>query len=532
MGVRIMAMQRSSLLIPGLLVLLSLLAAIVESGRSSSLNSFNRYSFPKGFIFGTASSSYQYEGAINEGGREPSIWDTFTRAYPERNNMSNGDVALDFYHRYKEDIKLMKEINMDAFRLSISWSRILPRRRLSGGVNKEGVKFYRNLIDELLANGLQPFVTLFHWDLPQALEDEYGGFLNSQIIDDFRDFARICFEEFGDKVKLWATINEPWVYSIAGYEKGKKAPGRCSKWVNKACQTGNSSVEPYIVSHNLLLAHAAAVEEFRKCHKCQENRKIGIVLSPFWFEPHSDSLADKEATKRALDFMFGWHMNPITYGDYPHSMRSYIGDQLPHFTEEQSKMLKNSYDFVGINYYGALYAANVPRQDDIQEYRYTVDQCVEYKKDRNGIPIGPQAASDNILVYPEGIRYILNYTKENYNNPTIYISENGYDDFNIDQLPLKEALNDVIRKEYHEKHLQNLLKAIYDDGVDLKGYFAWSLMDNFEWNLGYSVRFGLYYVDYKNNLKRYPKKSAKWFKNFLKKRKNAPLISQLSRRAY
>ncbi|KAA8549627.1 hypothetical protein F0562_001355 [Nyssa sinensis] len=211
---------------------------------------------PDDFIFGTASSAYQFEGAANEGGRGPSIWDTFTQRHPGKmKDGGNGYLAVDSYHQYKEDVAILKKIGLDAYRFSISWPRVLPRGNLSGGVNKEGVKYYNNLIDELLANGIEPFVTLFHWDLPQALEDEYGGFLSSEIVKDFCDFAELCFWEFGDRVKHWITLNEPWSYSYGGYVTGTLAPGRgssspehieaafkagrCSSWHQKVCTDGD-----------------------------------------------------------------------------------------------------------------------------------------------------------------------------------------------------------------------------------------------------------------------------------------------------
>ncbi|KAI5390775.1 variant 5, Beta-glucosidase 12, partial [Lathyrus oleraceus] len=242
------------------------------------VSDFNRSSFPKGFVFGTASSAYQYEGAAFEGGKGPSIWDNFTHKYPEKirdrsngaafeggkgpsiwdnfthkypekiRDRSNGDVAVDSYHKYKEDIELIKDLNMDAYRFSISWSRVLPKGKLSGGVNPEGIKYYNNLINELLAKGLQPYVTLFHWDVPHALEDEYGGFLRRRIVDDFRDYAELCFKEFGDRVKHWITINEPWSVSMNAYAFGKFAPGRCSDWLNLNCTGGDSGTEPYLTA--------------------------------------------------------------------------------------------------------------------------------------------------------------------------------------------------------------------------------------------------------------------------------------------
>ncbi|KAK1588098.1 hypothetical protein Q3G72_019815 [Acer saccharum] len=507
-------------LVPCLLVLVTFLAQthyiIANTPHPEVLSIFNRSSFPTEFVFGTASSSYQYEGAAKEDGRGPSIWDTYTHNSSDRiSDRSNGDIAVDFYHRYKEDVQIMKDMNLDAFRFSISWSRLLPRGKLSGGVNKEGISFYNNLINDLLSNGLQPFVTLFHWDLPQALEDEYGGFLSPHIVDDFRDFAEICYKEFGDRVKYWITINEPWTYSNGGYDQGTLAPGRCSKWVNAACQAGNSSTEPYLVSHHMLLSHAAAVKLYKQKYQGIQKGKIGITLVSHWMVPYSKTKPNVEAAKRALDFMFGWFMEPLTYGDYPFSMRTLVGERLPKFSKKESMMVKGSLDFLGLNYYTAFYVANVAVANPVN-ISYSADSLANQTTDRKGILIGPPAASSWLHVYPRGFRDLLIYVKENYNNPTIYITENGIDELNNSTLPLEEALKDPVRIDYYHRHLSFLHKAI-KEGVNVKGYFAWSLLDNFEWASGYTVRFGINFVDYEDGFKRYPKQSAIWFKNFLNK---------------
>ncbi|GMP41898.1 hypothetical protein CsSME_00011840 [Camellia sinensis var. sinensis] len=248
----------------GVLAIVAYAFVVSEVAIAAQISSFNRTSFPDGFVFGAASSAYQFEGAAKEGGKGPNIWDTFTHEFPGKiSNGSTGDVADDFYHRYKEDVKVLKFIGLDGFRMSISWARVLPRGKLSGGVNKEGIAFYNNVINDLLSKGIQPFITIFHWDLPQALEDEYGGFLSPHIVNDFRDFAELCFKEFGDRVKHWITMNEPWSYSYGGYDAGLLAPGRCSAFM-AFCPKGNSGTEPYIVTHNLLLSHAAAVKLYKE----------------------------------------------------------------------------------------------------------------------------------------------------------------------------------------------------------------------------------------------------------------------------
>ncbi|KAE9593297.1 hypothetical protein Lal_00029066 [Lupinus albus] len=478
--------------------------------------SLNRQSFPPGFIFGAGSASYQFEGAANEGGRGPSVWDTFTHEYPDKiQDRSNGDVAIDQYHKYKEDVALMKDMNLDSYRFSISWSRILPNGKVSGGINQEGVNYYNNLINELLANGIKPLVTLFHWDLPQGLEDEYGGFLSPLIVKDFQDYAEICFKEFGDRVKFWVTLNEPWSYSSNGYANGRMAPGRCSSWLNPNCTGGDSSIEPYIVTHYQLLAHSAAVRVYKT--KFQESQKgsIGITLVANWYLPLSDTKLDQKAAERAIDFMYGWYMDPLTFGDYPKSMRSLVRTRLPKFTAEQSKQLKGSFDFIGLNYYSSTYASDAPHLSNARP-SYATDALFDPAFERNGKPIGIKVASDWLYVYPRGIRDLLLYTKEKYNNPLIYITENGINEFNDPTLSVEEALMDTFRIDYHYRHLFYLRSAIRS-GANVKGYYVWSLFDNFEWFSGYTVRFGMTFVDYKNENKRYKKLSALWFKKFLQK---------------
>ncbi|CAN6559638.1 unnamed protein product [Malus baccata var. baccata] len=484
-------------------------------------NSLDRGKFDalkQGFVFGAASASYQVEGAWNEDGRGPSIWDTFTHNHPEKiTDRSNGDVAIDQYHLYKKDVAIMKDMNFDAYRFSISWSRLLPNGTLSGGVNRKGIEYYDNLINELLLHGLQPFVTLFHWDVPQALEDAYGGFLSPRIADDFKDYAELCFSLFGDRVKHWITLNEPYTFSNHGYTIGIHAPGRCSAWQDRTCLGGDSAIEPYLVTHHQLLAHAAAVKVYKEKFQAYQNGVIGITLVSHWFEPASEAKEDIDASYRALDFMFGWFMDPITRGDYPYSMQGLVRERLPKFTDEESKMLLGSFDFVGLNYYSARYAADVPKNYS-EPASYLYDPHVTVLTELDGVPIGPQAASNWLYVYPKGIHDFVLYTKNKYGDPFIYITENGIDEVNNSTLSLEDALHDTNRTDYYNHHLCYLQAAI-KKGSNVKGYFAWSILDNFEWSEGYTVRFGINYVDYDNGLKRHPKLSTYWFKNFLKKRK-------------
>ncbi|XP_061341153.1 vicianin hydrolase-like [Gastrolobium bilobum] len=505
---------------PSLLCLLSL-ATLLVGGTESATPSvqpshittpFNRSLFPSDFVFGIGSSAYQAEGAAHIDGKGPSIWDTFTKQHPEKIwDHSTGDVAVDFYHRYKSDIKVVKEMGLDSFRFSISWSRIFPKGK--GAVNALGVKFYNNLIDEILSNGLTPYVTLFHWDLPQALEDEYMGFLSPKVVTDLQYYADFCFKTFGDRVKHWVTLNEPLSYSLNGYHGGTFAPGRCSKYVGN-CTAGDSSTEPYIVGHHLLLAHAAAARLYKKIYQAHQKGQIGITIVTHYFEPKSNKPADRKAAGRALEFLFGWFAHPITYGEYPQSMRSSVGDRLPKFTKAQSDSLKGSYDFLGVNYYTTYYAQNAPPINTNRTF-YT-DMLATLTTAKNGVAIGTPTALNWLFIYPKGIHQLMTYVKNTYKNPAIYITENGVAQARNDSIPINEARKDGIRIRYHDSHLKSLLQAI-KDGVNVKGYYAWSFSDSFEWDAGYTVRFGLIYVDYKDNLKRYPKYSAFWLQKFLLK---------------
>ncbi|XP_059649066.1 beta-glucosidase 13-like [Cornus florida] len=504
---------------PLLFCLLALMTHFVGGLKCSPQHSvqLSRSSFPDGFVFGASSSSYQYEGEASEDGRKPSMWDTFTHKHPEKiADHSTGDVADDFYGWYKEDIIQMKEIGLDAFRFSISWPRVLPSGKISGGVNPLGVKFYNDLIDNLLSNGLQPYVTLFHWDLPQALIDDYGGFLSQNIVDDFRDYANFCFRTFGHRVKHWLTLNEPYEISVFGYGNGLYAPGRCSNYIGN-CTSGNSATEPYIVGHHLLLSHGAAVKLYREGYKASQKGQIGVILSSSWFMPISQNIVDRKAALRALDFMLGWFLHPITYGVYPEIMRSLVKNRLPKFTKTQSKMLRNSYDFIGINYYTSHYIANsmLPPSMNLS---VTTDSHVISSNEKNGVPICPPTDLSWLHVCPKGIRELVLYIKDNYGNPPIVITENGVADANNSTLPIEEALKDNLRIMYHHGHLTYLSKAI-KEGANVKGYFVWSFLDDFEWNYGFSIRFGINYVDFENGLRRYPKCSAFWFKKFLQRKK-------------
>ncbi|KAM0987103.1 hypothetical protein ACFX19_011421 [Malus domestica] len=486
----------------------------------------NRGSFPKGFVFGTASSAFQYEGAVKEDGRGPSIWDTFSHTFGKIADSSNADVAVDEYHHYKaslEDVQRMKDIGMDAYRFSISWTRIFPNG--TGPINQAGVDYYNRLIDALLAKGIEPYVTLYHWDLPQALEDKYSGWLNPQVIKDFATYADACFQNFGDRVKHWITFNEPHTFSIQGYDVGLEAPGRCSIPPLLFCRAGNSATEPYTVAHNVILSHGTAADIYRRKYKSKQRGSVGASFDVIWYESATNSTADVVATKIAQDFQLGWFLDPFMFGDYPSSMRSRVGSRLPTFSKSESALIKGSLDFVGINHYTTFYGSNDTA--DIIGHLLNdslADSGAITLPFKDGKPIGDRANSIWLYIVPEGMRKLMNYIKKKYGNPVVIITENGMDDPNSPFISLKDALKDTKRIKYHHDYLKNLLASIKEDGCNVKGYFAWSLLDNWEWAAGYTSRFGLYFVDYKDKLKRYPKDSVQWFTNFLNSTQTRPMI--------
>ncbi|OIS98977.1 PREDICTED: beta-glucosidase 11-like isoform X1 [Nicotiana attenuata] len=463
-----------------------------------STDHYNRADFPPGFVFGAGTSAYQVEGAAFEDGRTPSIWDTF--AHAGFSGGANGDIACDLYHKYKEDVQLMAETGLEAYRFSISWSRLIPGGR--GPVNPKGLQFYNNYIDELISQGIQPHVTLLHSDLPQVLEDEYGGWLSRKIVKDFTAYAEVCFKEFGDRVLYWTTINEANVFAIGGYDHGIIPPGRCSPPFGVNCSRGNSSTEPYIVVHNMLLAHSSTMKLYRRNYKSIQHGFVGFSIYGFWFVPYTHSVDDVNAAQRANEFYTGWIMNPLIFGDYPSVMKKAAGTRIPTFSKYEAKLVKGSVDFIGVNHYTT--ASVKDRSSSIQ--KNTRDFGADIEAD-----ISLEAlAADQYPVIPSGLYEFLDYLKEAYGNPPIYIQENGQ------KTRRNGTLNDTARIEYLHAYIGSVLDAVRN-GSDTRGYFAWSLLDGLELLGGYGLSYGLYYVDLDDKeLTRYPKLSAYWYANFLK----------------
>ncbi|XP_028805434.1 beta-glucosidase 44-like [Neltuma alba] len=486
-------------------------AAIPASKVKFDTGGLSRESFRQGFVFGTATSAYQVEGMAQKDGRGPSIWDVFAKKPGIVANNGSADLSVDQYHRYKEDVDLMANLNFDAYRFSISWSRIFPNG--TGQVNWKGVAYYNRLIDYLLKRGITPYANLYHYDLPLALELRYKGLLSRQVVEDFADYAEFCFKTFGDRVKNWMTFNEPRVVAALGYDNGFFAPGRCSKAYGN-CTAGDSGTEPYIVAHNLILSHAAAVHRYRTKYLEKQKGRIGILLDFVWYENLTRSKADNYAAQRARDFHLGWFLHPIVYGEYPKTIQNIVGKRLPKFTQEEVKIVKGSIDFVGINQYTTYYMYDNHQQEP-KVPGYQMDWHAGFAYAKNGVPVGPRANSYWLYNVPWGMYKALMYVKERYGNPTVILSENGMDD--PGNVTLAKGLHDTTRINYYKGYLTQLKKAA-DEGANVVGYFAWSLLDNFEWRLGYTSRFGITYVDFKT-LKRYPKMSAYWFKQLLTRKK-------------
>ncbi len=441
--------------------------------------------FPKGFIWGTATASYQIEGAVNEDGRGKTIWDRFSHTPGKIENGDTGDIACDHYHRYREDTAMMKELGLNAYRFSIAWSRILPEGK--GQVNQKGIDFYNSLIDELLEKGINPAVTLYHWDLPQKLQD-YGGWGNRNTIDYFTDYSELAIKTFGDRVKLWITHNEPIVASFYAHADGAHAPG---------LKDHALAVQ---VSHHLLLSHAKVVQVFRELN--QNDSKIGITLNLTPIYSASQSVEDQNIARLVDGEKNRWFLDPVFKGSYPNEIMRIYQEKFnaPVIKPGDMELLSGAkIDFLGINYY--------------------MRAIVEYAKDGSPLPYRYIAAEGSNYtdmgweVYPEGLYQILTRVSRDYGNPHIYITENGaayYDDDKI----VNGIVQDDERLEYLNQHFTAAHRAI-SDGVKLDGYFIWSLMDNFEWAHGFSKRFGLIRVDYDTQVRSW-KKSAYWYQDVIR----------------
>eukprot|EP00775_Hariotina_reticulata_P002379 gene2379-2684_t len=564
--------------------------------------------FPRGFMWGTATSAYQIEGAYQDEGKGLSIWDAFTHTPGKISGNANADISCCHFYRFKEDVALMRAMGVKYYRMSFAWSRLFPNGK--GKVNERGVAFYNRLINELIANRIMPVVTLYHWDLPLSLQIEEDGWLNPKIVDHFVKYAKLCFSRFGDRVKFWITVNEPWCAAVLGHDSGgQHAPGR----------TVDPAREVYKVAHHMLIAHGRTYQMYQRLFKRKQRGKIGLALNGDWYEAKPAAILEEQrrnekAAERALEFSLGWFARPVYQadrpfswamdnellalghqgcirgksqtsltvkpvgasgqGDYPSLMRERCGNRLPRFTAEQRAMLQGSCDFFGLNHYSSHLCEQPswhkelsPVEDDgerenkLQKLGAQLERIignvtgartneaeiqegdlpaepepkVQVVEDDDEIPEDPYIEStgywqdisvdqsdDDVWkttdmgwgVYPQGMRKMLNYIQREYNpKGGIIITENGCA---VAEEDVDEAVKDIERAVYLKRYLTEVHKALLHDDVDVRGYFVWSLLDNFEWGYGYQKKFGLHYVDLQT-LERIPKMSANWYAEVIKK---------------
>lgn len=436
--------------------------------------------FPDGFLWGAATSAYQIEGSPLADGAGVSNWHRFSHTPGMTHAGDTGDVACDHYRRWRDDVALMAELGLRAYRFSISWSRIFPNG--TGTLNRAGLDFYERLVDALLKAGIQPFPTLYHWDLPAALDDR-GGWLNPDVAGWFADYASAVFRALDDRVPMWSTLNEPWVVTHAGHVTGDHAPGHRSVW------------EAPRVTHNLLRAHAEAVRAYR----AEGRNRIGLVVN---LEPKyaaTDRPEDVAAQARAEAYMNRHYLDPVFHGRYPEELREIFGEAWPDFVDREAEALREPIDFLGLNYY----KRNVVRDDPTQ------------LPVREGSVPRPRSTHTELgwEVHPPALTDVLLWVKERYGDVPLYVTENGAAFYDPPTAAGGEV-DDPLRVAYYRDHLRAVHEAIRR-GVDLRGYFAWSLLDNFEWSAGYAMRFGLVHVDLETQ-QRTPKRSARFYADVIR----------------
>ncbi|XP_059553519.1 lactase-like protein [Myotis daubentonii] len=468
--------------------------------------SFYYGTFPPGFSWGVGSSAFQTEGAWDQDGKGPSIWDAFTHSGTGKVlGEETADVACNGYYRVQEDVILLRELHVNHYRFSLSWPRLLPTGVRGDQVNEKGIKFYSDVIDALLKSNITPIVTLHHWDLPQLLQVKYGGWQNASMTNYFSDYANLCFEAFGDRVKYWVTFSDPRTMAEKGYETGHHAPGL------KLHGTGL-----YKAAHHIIKAHAQAWHSYNSTWRSRQQGLVGISLNCDWGEPvDTSNPKDIEAAERYLQFCLGWFANPIYAGDYPQVMKERIGrksaeqgldvSRLPVFSLQEKSYIKGTSDFLGLGHFTTRY---------ITERNYPSRRGPSYQNDRDLVelvdPNWPDLGSQWLYSVPWGFRRLLNFAQTQYGDPPIYVMENG-----ASQTLHCTQLCDKWRIKYLKGYINEMLKAI-KDGANIKGYTSWSLLDQFEWEKGYSNRYGFYYVEFNNrNKPRYPKASVQYYKKIV-----------------
>lgn len=453
-----------------------------------------RLEFPGGFVWGAATAAYQVEGAANEDGRSPSIWDTFSRTPGKVLGGETGDIAADHYHRYRDDVAMMAEIGLGAYRFSVSWPRIQPGGR--GPANQRGLDFYRRLVDALLTAGIEPWLTLYHWDLPEELENA-GGWPKRETAYHFAEYVELVRDALGDRVRHWTTMNEPWCAAFLGYGSGEHAPGR-------------SDAESALrAAHHLLLGHGLAVEVLRGG---PPEVKCGITLNLYPVSPRSDGEEDRDAARRIDGLQNRIFLDPVLRGRYPEDVLADVAPYLGAIEAGDLRTIAAPVDMLGINYYNRFAVSGLPGPVTQPTSRWPGSEHVRFVQ--QGLP----STSMDWEIDEFGLFEVLYRVRKDYPAIPLYVTENGaaFDD----EPSADGAVRDSRRVAFLDSHLRACHAAIRA-GVPLRGYFAWSLMDNFEWSLGYSQRFGLIYVDY-STLRRIPKESARWYASVIRRGGLAP----------
>jgi beta-glucosidase len=443
--------------------------------------------FPDGFAWGAATASYQIEGAVHEGGRSPSIWDTFAHTPGKVQSGDTGDVADDHYHRYREDVGLLADLGVTHYRFSLAWPRLQPGGR--GGLNHDGVDFYRRLVDELLGRGIQPWVTLYHWDLPQVLEDA-GGWPVRDTAERFAEYAAAVHDRLSDRIRHWTTLNEPWCSAFLGYANGHHAPGRTEPGAALAA------------AHHLMLGHGLAVQAMRGQ---DASSTLGITLNLYPVDPASDAPADADAARRVDAVSNRIFLDPLLRGRYPEDLRRDVAEisNMAFVADGDEKVINAPLDVLGVNYY----TRHVVRASGARQPTSTRASAWVGSADVQSVDRGLPKTEMGWEIDSQGLYDVLERVQREYGPIPLYITENGA--AFPDELGPDGTVADPQRVAYLDDHFRVARRAI-DDGIDLRGYFVWTLIDNFEWAWGFSKRFGLVYVDYETQ-RRIPKDSARWF---------------------
>ncbi|MGW1059772.1 GH1 family beta-glucosidase [Micromonospora rubida] len=451
--------------------------------------------FPPGFLWGAATAAYQIEGAATEGGRAPSIWDTFSHTQGRTVAGHTGDVACDHYHRMPDDVRLMADLGLKSYRFSVSWPRVQPGG--SGAANPEGLDFYRRLVDELLGHGIEPWLTLYHWDLPQPLEDA-GGWPVRDTAARFADYARLVADALGDRVRYWTTLNEPWCSAFLGYGSGVHAPGRTD---------GADAVR---AGHHLMLGHGLAVQALRAT---RPDAQLGITVNLYPVDPASSAPADVDAARRIDGLANRFFLDPVLRGAYPDDLRADLAavTDFGHVRDGDLETISTPLDLVGINYYSRHVVAAPVEGEPPQDY-WRASTCWPGSEDVRFVTRGVPVTDMDWEIDAPGLLETLERVHREYTGLPLYVTENGsaFVDAVVDG-----RVDDADRLAYFDSHLRAAHAAI-GSGVPLRGYFAWSLLDNFEWAWGYTKRFGMVYVDYDSQT-RIPKSSARWYAEVIRR---------------